>query len=685
MMLAPLFLAALLHASPEVAMTTPVANASPSRENVIDVAVDGGTALVTWDDGAGTRGARFSRDGRRLNAVRYNELRAIAGANGRWFAVALRDDVLTGRFIDEEGGDVSAPIVLAPIGGEYLERLELVTDGTSFLAAWTNWGGAVHAVHIDANGRPGARIDVGEAMNTGAMDAAAFEDGFAIAWGSPQRTLEVLRLDGSGRTVARERLAELDRDPRYVEAVADGDELVTAWMTQPFGSELTLLREDRPPQRMQLHGMVPHDLVLIGGTVYVVAASATQAQVRIVSEDGTRSRTWSWPGSEVAGLEAASFGDRAIVALTVVGNDRDSRDLYTFIANEQLEEIGNERVAVDPAAQQHPAIARGANGQSLAAWVEVRGNDEVTLTGMLLDANGRPIGNPIAIAAMERPSLDPAVHVASDGTDYLVVWQAAREVRMRRVGRDGTLGETVPVGSGRADSSSACATWTGSEYVVGWIEQVASHRFNFFGRVHATTVSRGGSIAGDAPIADLITDRRFVACAAGRSSTFFVWRELDGLHGAVRMHDGAVSGSFAVEWADYAAIAANGDTFAVAWASRNRTIERAIVSAHGIMSRVNETPLPYSDLELHVAPVALAPFGSGWLLAWGTGDLRALALDANGRADGRVTISAMSDDERAPAIAGGDVPIVLYMRGDRVFSRTVTAGAQPPRRRSVAR
>lgn len=116
-------------------------------------------------------------------------------------------------------------------------------------------------------------------------------------------------------------------------------------------------------------------------------------------------------------------------------------------------------------------IARSSTG-FLAVWEDDRG-EERPIYGIRLDLDGEPI-DAEAIEIGARPlleNLEP--RVASDGTDYYVVWRGhVDEVWGRRVFADGTLGvEREFSNEPGARYTSADVDWNGSRYLVAYIER----------------------------------------------------------------------------------------------------------------------------------------------------------------------------------------------------------------------
>lgn len=672
-----LLLAAILQTSPEIPLTPAVANASPYREYLSSVAAGDDSALVVWSDTRGIRAARIDRDGRALDArpIAISDSSTVAHvtrAGDRWFAV-WADTAITGRFIDDDG-NVSAPITIAA-RPQTVDAIQVAFAATGFVVAWKS-NFVLDAVRLDANGQPaGAPFNVHNGPFLG-PEAVAVGGGTALVWAAGGN-LHALHIDANGnqtRTVT-------DTDVHFgpLHAVADGGELAMLWiLPKESGYDTVIAREGETPHVVRNGHDIPHDLVRIGGTLYAVFGTA--AGIELVAEDGATAVRETLFGGTVL---ATSFGDRALFAFIVEPPDQYSSDIHTLVADERLQ--GAEQLlAVDAAVQKHPAIARGANGESLAVWIEVAGGAEAnSLMALRLDAAGRAIGAPVKLDALNWPEL--AVHVASDGNDYLVLRENRQETWTRRVLRDGTpAGEAVKIE--RPSSQNRCLAWTGTEYVAGYIElTLIAHRITW-GNVRVLSVSRDGTHGSDVQISDTISNPNSVACAAGETSTLLMWNHMDNntlpLDAALRTHAGAVSPIPLTLEGRIPSVAANGGSFAAAWETfpLYPMVQRALVTEQGTVSLVNELPLFGVAPGDITAPVRVAPFGSGYLLVWGTREMRALALTSDGRSAGEIAVARDADE---PVIAGGDVPLVLYTRGDRLFTRTISTAPQPLRRRGV--
>jgi hypothetical protein len=439
--------------------------------------------------------------------------------------------------------------------------------------------------------------------------------------------------------------------------------------------------------RIVATGPIPVDILEIGESVYVLAVNPADETVMLISEDGSTRRT---VGASAYDARAASFGDRAVVSITAKAGDE--TDISRVVVDAALQDVApQERLTSQPAMQMQPAIARNAFGEALAVWIESGRADGAALMGARLDSAGRPIGAPFRIAGA-RPYSASIPHLASDGTDFLVV-DLGLGVRVHRVLRDGTVQAPVSIPT---SGSANCVAWTGTEYLVGHVRTLVLTRQRHDVEVRAARVSAAGILGETIVVAPVVQSFYSLNCAAGEAATLFGWSRAGRIEATVVHDGGAVSGvipvastrSFAAFYnTPFPAVAANGNTFLVGWYDEN-TVRWSTMNEHGTVSPSGEQ-VPLDVMESAVKPAAASAFEDGFMLAWGTLDLRALALDASGRSRGTTSLSETPALERTPALAAGNDVLAAYVRDTgsetvpywRVFTRTLNDNG--PRQRSV--
>ncbi|HEY0160788.1 MAG TPA: hypothetical protein VGF28_26115 [Thermoanaerobaculia bacterium] len=680
-----LLLAAVLHAGPERSVAPPTADASPYGQLVRDVAAGDDLALIVWEeDYQKFAAARVDRDGRRLDARPIVLAIGDQAARGRgnWLVIGHRDSKITGQLVSEDG-TAGAPFTIGE--ADVVERVRVAFDGTHFLVVW-NLTHAFRAARLDANGNIVERgIEYRANIRYNELELVALPKGFAVVTlhhdfvTRLEFTVEVFRFNTNADFLS---YGWLDRTSSAtvsdLHAVAHGDAIVATWRAERVGAVEVFLAREGQPLRIVAQYRTPLDLMILGGKAHVVIKEPHWGEISLVPEDGTAQ--WTWP-TALHSVLTGSFGDRALLAATT---NAIHSDVFTAVVNAPLDEVVPvELLALDPALQERPSVARGPNGQSLVVWIESRQGESASLVGARLDRAGRPLdAQPFVIGeGLLRAPWFPRPQVASDGESWLVVWNENGAVRSRRVLQDGTLaGTAAKVAATGYENGEVCVAWNGREYLAGYVAvaplkayMIPISRENVPGA--ATRLSADG-----APYA--------ISCAAAGGDTLFVWTS-DAIEGTVVRADGSTTGIVWIGEGRSTTVASDGERFAVAWDygggwdNLPYVVDWAMVSRQGLVTMVAEPPVEGER-------PALAGTRDGFLLAWDDGDVYALELDSHGSARGeRVVVSAAPGlREVEVALAGGDVPLAVYMRElpsslegrFRIFARTLSEASGPRRR-----
>jgi hypothetical protein len=705
-----LLLAASLLLGPEHAVSTPVADASPYEQSISDAVAGGDVALTVWvEPMASVRAMRIDRDGRQLdpealvlasgNALR--ERPAVARGADRWLVVWVENETVIGRFVDDDGriGELLTIQPQTPVS--QLSTIHVAFDGERFLVLRSGPSGSL-AVRLDAHGAvigESIPLDVRES-GYATVALVAGRPGFVIVFsrwtppdGQPSSesyTIETLRLDGSGTVIAHETLEGGPLHAAALQAAEDGDGLVIAWgVGGPFNESQIRARHGGESSHVIAGAfLAPRDVVNAGGRWYVLAAGL--GTLRLEPVDGGPARTWDIDG-EIGYSSGVSLGDRTVLVTSIAPHSPAGLffDPFAIVVDGALTDIApRQLIAPEPDLQRDPAVARNRFGESLVTWVE-GGIRAVRLdaAGHAIDRQPLLLGNDVYYSA--KPS------VASDGTGYVVVWQSGHGLVVRRVQRDGTLSPPSRQTTDVVTGTPACICWTGSDYLVGYANLLSAWRWYITSEVHAARVTPDGTFAATPPLLIAGPDANAdISCAAGRDATFFLWRG-SSVTGALVTAGGAVSGLIPLSPRNFysspyppkdpmPAVAANGDTFAVAWYDEG-IVQRAIVTSNGTVTTPNDAAIP-ATLDVFSDSISLAPHGTGFLLAWGSSDILAVELDSAGRpVDAPFALSATPVAERQAALTGS---LVTYMRDTkgtfaprwRIFTRTISPG---PRRRAV--
>lgn len=357
--------------------------------------------------------------------------------------------------------------------------------------------------------------------------------------------------------------------------------------------------------------------------------------------------------------------------------------------------VGPENAITVPSSASHtaPSIARNDSGSALVVWTEQGAQDSpATILAMRVDGKGRP-RDPAPIVVGLGNNWRPRPFVASDGTGYLVAFQSNQgRLMVARIADDGRMPEPAHE-TGFTWAPDMCIAWTGTEYLVGHTVLRDASRFFTAIQVVATRISRDGVginalILGEYQTGGMILfPSAGITCARGQSSSLFAWNGTPGANGAIVGHEGTIIAPLDIPVGASPAAAANGGSFLVASAGDSE-LARVLVSESGNASVPVDAPIATEMDPFTIPSVAVAARGSGYVVAFGTSDVHAVPLDGGGRMTGSVVeVSATDGLDRAPAIAGGDVPIVVYQRERdgadwTVFTRVLF---EQTRRRAVRR
>lgn len=662
--IATLLLASTLHAGPERPVSRPVVDSQPYGQVLNAAAGDGDEALVIWDEGA-LRAVRVDRDGTTLDAsplliapsAYRGSASAARGVNG-WQVVWTEQDTLLGRSVAEDG-TLGGRTVIA-IGRVAFPLAKVAFDGTQFLAVWHD-SPRLMAARLSAAGEVlETPFVVSEGWSSAEVTALlpARDGGFVlIAWS--ETAVHALRLNDRGRRIGSEYLP-IPPDASSVAAAVDPDgALVVAWATS---AGLWLRRGNEAPVKLAGGGTIVRDVVLAGGTAYV----HFEHDEDVVLASVLGERRWDLNG-KIETARAVSLGDRILLAMTVAPwlGWPDLEDVYVAVVDSSLDEIESPRLIVtEPRLQVHPAVA-SAGGTTLTAWIELTGPQQRARIMAKLD--GR---SPFLVAEDARAKW---LRIASDGNDFVLLWTydglytahvtragAAVPIPVRKISRSAWLGPS-------------CVTWTGTEYVVGFIKRVDWTPGALKDEIFAQRLSREGDPMFDA--FRIASGAGGVACASTAETTLFVAGTLEA---ATRTRAGTISAPFTIGSGEDAAVASNGTNFLVAWYDRYsshpiETIGRATVTESGTVTP--KPAIPVEPVPDGLETPAVAARANGYVLLFGMSPLRALPVDEDGDDDGAEIAIAMNAAN--PAAAGG---VIVYQRDTaslnqarwRVFTRTLS-------------
>jgi len=290
--------------------------------------------------------------------------------------------------------------------------------------------------------------------------------------------------------------------------------------------------------------------------------------------------------------------------------------------------------------------------------------------------------------------------VASNGTDWLVVWVDDAKLYGSRIAHDGTLIDAAPLlmASQIYGDSEVAASWDGTQYVVIFLR-------GDFVRGLRTTVraarvpAQGAITAAELLLADQSANE-LPAIASGSESSLVVWRQGSYLQGALLSRSGTVTPIAlpAIPTTPRPSVAWNHHgTFLVAMGFRGSfgdQIQWLLVSDTGVV----RTPLS-SFLDFAVgstnghSTIELEAHANGFLIFWnGSANDTVYAARING--DGILTDAPIAAGTTLGGFtpnfgAAGNMVVYAHEIGHttreiaRVYTRTVQYVAGKPRRRAV--
>ncbi|HYI11222.1 MAG TPA: hypothetical protein VEK57_19355 [Thermoanaerobaculia bacterium] len=691
-----LLLASTLHAGPERPLIPAVADASPYTQLATGISAGGDTALLAWNDGGHAFVVRLDGEGRQVDPqpLRIDGAASpivVRGA-GNWLVAWLSPGAVHGVFVSDDG-QLGEPRVLATGFDDDYALLRAAFDGTSFLIARGSYQ-RLETFRVDRSGNRisnPAALDEGRLAYAYSLDVAAFEGGgfgvtFATVETDQTYTLQTVRLDAAGRFAALETMDHTNVPIFSVHTATEGDSLLAVWATGLTGNHKVLYTRTNEPlfEIPPLHVIekpVPFDLVQIDGRWTAVVAD--KDRLRLVPFNDGPERMWV-TSSRVENAVAASAGGRFLLAASVVSPWSVTHglqlDVFTAAADDPFSEETPLRLFVpDPRVQEHPAIARGANGESFAVWTEWPHEPAPRVVTARLDRDGRVIGEPVTLFGLVYAT--SRAWVASDGSGYLAIAQNQFSPFGQRFAADGTrVGAPILL----PYAGTGCVAWSGSEYVIGVqfpvARQTTEVRFARLGPDGALGLFQAAGTSGQP---------RGLVCTGGNGRVLLAWEQDEKIETALVSSGGAVPVSLGAA-GKAPVVATNGHNFAVAWYAEEG-IRRAIVTAAGSVVPVDEPAIAAAP-PLTENTYSLASLGQHYLLAFTTaGRLRAAELSATGGLLG-VPFDLTSGTERAgePVLAGGNAALLLYKRelGTmppdrwRLFTRTISPEAT--RRRAVA-
>ena len=298
-------------------------------------------------------------------------------------------------------------------------------------------------------------------------------------------------------------------------------------------------------------------------------------------------------------------------------------------------------IVISTAPQWQATPALGYNGtSSLAAWMDARQGQglvygsRVAASGEVLDGDGIPIG-----VTRQSASSDT---IASDGTNYLVTWQAlggnSINIYAARVSSTGTVLDPagIPISTAANGQLYPAAAFDGTNYFIAWSDYRSGTTLDLYG----SRVSPDGTVLDTSgiPISTAAGDQYLPSMAFDGTNYLVVWATFDGV-GNSTVYGARVSPSGTVldpdgipissPSASYSSVAFDGTNYLVVWQDVNAghsDIHGSRVSPDGTVLDTEAIPISAGSGDQQSPTVAFN--GATYLVAWD--DNRSGGLDIYG-------------------------------------------------------
>lgn len=187
------------------------------------------------------------------------------------------------------------------------------------------------------------------------------------------------------------------------------------------------------------------------------------------------------------GLDAVFRGNAARLYLGFKGTTSAFARVHVLSSLEQANALPEAVALRGPLDREHGSAAENANGMTLLVWNEASAPDRVDIFAARLSRSGAMLdAKPIPIGSGCRDTLSS---VASDGTDFAIVWGSCAEGGASLVTSSGVLVPIFRQSAALTGGLAASAVFDGEAYVVTWSDR----KFTTLARI-----ARGGSVISDA-------------------------------------------------------------------------------------------------------------------------------------------------------------------------------------------
>ncbi len=664
---------------PEFGMDQPV-QSTPTFTQFSARVADNGLRLVVWAD---DRASLFGRPETRLYAARISAARELLDPSG---------------------------IELARIPSASTPFYEVAASPQGFLVLWNQLGSAatsmdIQSVLIDPSGALVNRRTLDASPGTQNVPTVAWDGTqFLAAWQSHAgpsngNDLVVLRLDAAGLPVGSPQpLIAVVGDQTYPHAASvGGGHLLLVWVDSRGGTDQIFGTRVLPDGGL----LVPGGAELSPSGTWAaspkVAVGTQTLPSLVVWEDYTADgdvlgRQWfadgglspglipigTSPGREAAVVGAlnpsAGAGGRFMVAWSVDPN-LDDFGFQLLARTVDFNESLQAPFEVIPG-QTGDAFAHDLLGQSLGSWLFYSHTDNLSGRGPLmlrtLSSIGAGSSTEDAVPVIRAANRQGRPSVASDGKDFLVVWEDHRAffesgtgLWGARVRGDGTVLDPAGIALSSLPSSAANPTVThgGGSYLVAWAEEQ---------QLFARRVGGDGGLLESAALELTVTAESIQGVDAVFDGENFVlaWRQFAGSAQELRStrispQGGVLPGADTVLMAEPGAgvpvIASGGDGRSlVAWPLGTRLVTRAL--EQGVPGPLHEL---VGDGGAQ-GELDLVAIDGGYLATWeaalSVGQVHLGRLNAAGELEqaGALPRGAGNKQHHPQLAAGGRYPLVSW-------------------------
>ncbi|HEX8698372.1 MAG TPA: Ig-like domain-containing protein, partial [Myxococcaceae bacterium] len=666
--------------SPEMDVDLPVARVEPGAQRTPAIAFNGTLFLVVWEDarlgGTIIYGARVSATGQvldlaglRLSTGSDSQARPAVASNGADFFVVWEDlrsswDIYGAR-VTGSGQVLSSPEIPISVEPTSQRTPDIAARGADYLVVWSD-----NRVSASSSDIYGARVSsTGTVLDPAGFVVASAPElqvnpsiassspGFFVAWEDTRTSAISADIYGARLSDQGTRLDPLSgvllsnaANRQFAPDVAsNGSDYLVVWQDnrvsssdpQIYGTRVAAASGTRlDAAGLLISGALGYQSepsVGFNGADYLVVWADDRAGSHIyggrVSSAGAvldgsglpLTTTENLKSGPVIAFDGTGF---LVVWSDLLGTNEDIHGVRLSATGTPLGAEQNLSTATN--AQLSPSVAsNGAN--YLVVWHDDRGGTpdiygaRLSLTGEMLDPQGLLLSN----AAGSQVSPD----VASNGTDYLVVWRDVRTgasqglsgARVTSAGQ--VLSIPTPIGGalGSTVRNTPAVASDGTDYFVSWSE-VTSTSSDLYG----ASVTAAGGVGSRVTVCNAPQGQTVPALAFNGTHYLVAWRDARSatsvdIYGNLVSRTGTVSGTsgFVISNAsgteDNPAVAAVGTDFFVVWddsrnGATNNDIYGARVSGSGTVR--DPTGLVISNASDAQLKPAIASSGTDYFVVW---------------------------------------------------------------------